>query len=50
MGFGLTKELAGIVIRDYLHDQLFRPKAFKDGISGRDWWQLFFKTLEERDQ
>ena len=43
IGFGLTKELAGLVIRDYLRDQPFRPNPFNDGIPGRDWWQLFLK-------
>ena len=41
MGFGLTKELAGTVIKDYLHDQPLRPNPFKDGIPGKDWWELF---------
>ena len=43
MGFGLTKELGGIVIKDYLHDQLNRHNPFKDGVLGKDWWQLFLK-------
>ena len=43
IGFGLTKELAGLVIRDYLRDQPFRPNPFNHGIPGRDWWQLFLK-------
>ena len=43
MGFGLTKELVGVVIRDYLKDQPYRPNPFRDGLPGRDWWQLFLK-------
>ena len=41
IGFGLTKELAGLVIRDYLRDQPFRPNPFNDGIPGRDWGSCF---------
>lgn len=52
MGFGLTKGLAGVVIRDYLLDQPFRPNPFKDGIPGRDWWRSFLnrwkKEISER--
>ena len=36
MRFGLTKELTGIVIMDYLHDQPYRPNQFKDGLPGKD--------------
>jgi len=38
IGFGLTKELVGIVIRDYLKDQPARPNPFHHGIPGNDWW------------
>ena len=37
IGFGLTKDLVGIVIRDYLNDQPLRPNPFCDGIPGKDW-------------
>ena len=43
IGFGLTKELVGVVVRDYSKDQPFRPNPFKDGVPGRDWWQQFLK-------
>jgi len=43
IGFGLTKELVGIVIRDYLKDQPARPNPFHHGIPGNDWWRLFLK-------
>ena len=42
IGFGLTRELVGVVIRDYLHDQPC-PNRFRDGLPGKDWWQLFPK-------
>ena len=43
MGFGLTKKLVGIVIRDYLNDQPGRPNPFSSGVPGEDWWQRFLK-------
>ena len=43
IGFGLTKELVGVVVRDYLKDQEFRPNPFKEGVPGRDWWSRFLK-------
>ena len=48
MGFGLTKELVGIVIKDYLDNQPFRPNPFKDGLPGRDWWTRFLKRWESQ--
>ena len=26
-----------------MHDQPYRPNPFKDGVPGKDWWQLFLK-------
>ena len=43
IGFGLTKELVGVVVRDYLNDQPLRRNPFHDGIPGKDWWKLFLK-------
>ena len=43
IGFGLTRELAGIVIHDYLIDQPHRCNPFKDNLPGKDWWTLFMK-------
>ena len=43
MGFGLTKELVGIIISDYLNDQPGRPNPFSSGVPGEDWWQHFLK-------
>ena len=43
MGFGLIKELVGIVIRNYLNDQPGRPNPFSSGVPGQDWWQRFLK-------
>jgi len=43
IGFGLTKELVGIVIRDYLKYQPAHPNPFHHGIPGNDWWSLFLK-------
>ena len=37
MGFGLTKELVGIVIRDYLSDQPGHPNPVSSGVPGEDW-------------
>ena len=45
IGFGLTKELVGVVVRDYLNDQPLRRNPFHDGIPGKDWWKLFFKAM-----
>ena len=36
IGFGLTKELVGLVVCDYLKDQPFRPNIFCDGVPGKD--------------
>ena len=47
IGFGLTKDLVGAVICDYLRDQPSRPNPFQHGIPGRDWWQLFFEAMEQ---
>ena len=43
IGFGLTRELAGVVLHDYLSDQPCRPNPFKSNIPGNDWWMLFMK-------
>ena len=48
MGFGLTKNLVGVVIHDYLKDQPARPNPFQHGIPGRDWWRLFLKRWESQ--
>ena len=32
IGFGLTRDLVGMVIRDYLNDQPFRPNPFRNGV------------------
>ena len=48
IGFGSTKELVGVVIRDYLSDQPCRPNPFGDGIPGKDWWRLFMKRWESK--
>ena len=37
------KELVGIIIRDYLNDQLGRPNPFSSGVPGEDWWQRFLQ-------
>jgi len=48
IGFGLTKEIAGIVIRDYLKDQPHRPNPFsRDGLPGKDWWNGFLKRWQK---
>ena len=46
IGFGLTKELVSLVICDYLRDQPLRFNPFKDGLPGKDWWQLFMKRWQ----
>ena len=40
MGFGLTKELVGIIIRDYWNDQLHvgHSNPFSSGVPGEDWF------------
>ena len=43
IGFGVTKELAGLVIRDYLKDHPLRPNPFNNGIPGKYWWRSFLK-------
>ena len=43
IGFGLTKDLVGVIIHDYLKDQSTRPTPFQHGIPGHDWWRLFLK-------
>ena len=42
-GFGLTKELVGVIVRNYLKDQPFRPNPFRSGVPGKDWWSRFLK-------
>ena len=46
VGFGLMKELVGMVIRDYLADLPDRPNPFVNGVPGKDWWQLFLKRWQ----
>lgn len=41
IGFGLTKDLVGVVVRNYLKDQPFRPR-----VPGQDWWQCFLKRWD----
>ena len=48
IGFGLTKELVSVVIRDYLKDQPYRPNPFNDGVPGKDWWELFLKCWHSK--
>ena len=48
IGFGLTKELVGIIIRDYLNDQPGRPNPFNYGVPGEDWWQQFLKRWHSK--
>jgi hypothetical protein len=40
MGFGLTKELVNVVVRDYIREKQI-PNPFRDGVPGRDWWSRF---------
>lgn len=40
IGFGLTKELAGAVICDYLKDHPLWHNPFHT-LPGEDWWRLF---------
>ena len=47
MRFGLTKKLAGVVIRDYLKDQPDRPNPFCCGLPGKDWWNGFLKCWKK---
>ena len=42
MGFGLTKYLVDIIVRDYLKENKL-PNPFSQGISGKDWWTRFRK-------
>ena len=42
IGFGLTKEIANVVISDYLKENKI-PNPFHNGIPGRDWWERFKK-------
>ena len=48
IGFGMTKELVGVVIHDYLKDQPTRPNPFQHGVPGKDWWRLFLKRWEKQ--
>ena len=41
IGFGLIRDLASVVIHDYLADQPDRVKSFKDDVPGKEWWSLF---------
>ena len=47
IGFGLTKELAGIVISDYLRDQPDQPNPFSHGLPGKDWWKGFLDRWQK---
>ena len=50
MGFGLTRELVGVVLSDYLQDHSI-PNPFTGGVPGKDWWRCFLKcwpSLAER--
>ena len=50
MGFGLTRELVGVVLSDYLQDHSI-PNPFTGGVPGKDWWRHFLKcwpSLAER--
>ena len=47
-GFGLTKDLVGKVIHDYLKDQPARSNPFQNGIPGQDWWRLFLKQWQSQ--
>ena len=42
MGFGLTKYLVDIIVRDYLKENKL-PNPFSQGIPGKDWWTRFRK-------
>ena len=48
IGFGLTKDLVGVVIHDYLKDQPARPNPFQHGVPGHDWWRLFLKRWDSQ--
>ena len=48
IGFGLTKDLVGVVICDYMKDQPMRPNPFQQGIPGHDWWWLFMKRWKSQ--
>lgn len=45
-GFPLTKDIVGIIVRDYLKD-CERPNPFKDSIPQYDWWRGFFRRWPE---
>ena len=47
IGFGMTKELVGVIIHDYLKDQPTQSNPFQHGVPGKDWWQLFLKRWEK---
>ena len=50
MGFGVTRELIGVVISDYIRENSIAT-PFANGMPGKDWWQRFLKrwpTLTER--
>ena len=40
IGFPLTKELVGAIVRDHLED-IGQASPFTNGILGRDWWTYF---------
>ena len=50
LGFPLTRDMVGLIIRDYLRN-CDRPNPFKDSIPQQDWWSGFFRRwpiLSER--
>ena len=42
MGFGLTREVVGGIVSDYLLENSI-PNPFTNGVPGKDWWQRFLK-------
>ena len=42
IGYGLTREVVGAVVHDYLHENSI-PNPFTDGVPGKDWWRKFLK-------
>lgn len=47
IGFGLTRELVGVVLCDYLSSQPHRPNPFSNNTPGNDWWVLFMKRWKK---
>ena len=42
MGYCLTREVVGGIVRDYLHENAIQ-NPFTDRVPGKDWWQRFLK-------